>query len=186
MTEARQASPRMDRMRLTLFSDYALRVLLVLASRSEALVTIADVAQAFDISDAHLTKVTHVLGKTGWIDTVRGRNGGMRLAVAPKSLRLGEVIRRIESDFAIVECFGTDNHCVLTGGCGLQRALELAMEAFFAELDRYTLSDLVDASPALAALPMWQPLTWKPSTARTKLDAKDPARRREHAAKPAK
>jgi len=67
-------------MRLTVFSDYALRVLLVLASRSDALVTIADISSAFGISDAHLMKVTHVLGKTGWVETVRGRNGGMRLA----------------------------------------------------------------------------------------------------------
>ena len=150
-------------MRLTVFTDYALRVLLVLASRTDALVTIADVAKAFEISDAHLTKVAHVLGKTGWVDTVRGRNGGMRLGVAPRTLKLGQVIQRLEADFALVECFGTDNHCVLTGGCGLQQALALAMRAFLAELDRYTLADLVDASPALAALPMWQPLTWQPA-----------------------
>ena len=149
-------------MRLTVFSDYALRVLLVLASRTDSLVTIADVSKAFDISDAHLTKVAHVLGKTGWVDTVRGRNGGMRLAAAPRTLRLGAVIQRLEADFALVECFGADNHCVLTGGCGLQDALALAAKAFFAELDRYTLADLVDASPALASLPMWQPLTWQP------------------------
>jgi Rrf2 family nitric oxide-sensitive transcriptional repressor len=153
-------------MRLTVFSDYALRVLLVLASRTETLVTIADVSAAFDISDAHLMKVAHVLGKTGWVDTVRGRNGGMRLAVDPRKLKLGDVIRRLEADFALVECFGGDNRCALTDGCGLQQALALAMAAFFAELDRYTLADLVDASPALAALPMWQPLTWKPTPAR--------------------
>jgi Rrf2 family nitric oxide-sensitive transcriptional repressor len=152
-------------MRLTMFSDYALRVLLVLATRTEALVTIAEVSQAFDISEAHLTKVAHVLGKTGWIETVRGRNGGMRLAVAPKTLKLGEVVRRLEADFALVECFGADNRCVLTGGCGLERALELALQAFFAELDRYSLADLANASPALAALPMWQPMTWKPPAA---------------------
>jgi Rrf2 family nitric oxide-sensitive transcriptional repressor len=149
-------------MRLTVFSDYALRVLLVLASRTDALVTITDISSAFDISDAHLMKVAHVLGKTDWVATVRGRNGGMRLAADPRTLKLGEVIRRLEADFALVECFGEDNRCVLTGGCGLQQALALAMAAFFAELDRYTLADLVDASPALASLPMWQPLTWKP------------------------
>ncbi len=148
-------------MRLTVFSDYALRVLLVLATRSDALVTIAEVSQAFDISEAHLMKVAHVLGKTGWVETVRGRNGGMRLAVAPKALKLGAVVRRLEADFALVECFGADNRCVLTGGCGLERALQLAMQAFFAELDRYSLADLANASPALAALPMWQPMTWK-------------------------
>jgi Rrf2 family nitric oxide-sensitive transcriptional repressor len=152
-------------MRLTVFTDYALRVLLVLASRTDALVTIADVAQAFEISDAHLTKVAHVLGKTGWVETVRGRNGGMRLGVAPRTLKLGAVVQRLEADFALVECFGEGNRCVLTGGCGLQQALALAMKAFLTELDHYTLADLVDASPALAALPMWQPLTWQPSAA---------------------
>jgi len=149
-------------MRLTVFTDYALRVLLVLATRTESLVTIADVAGAFEISDAHLTKVAHVLGKTGWVDTVRGRNGGMRLAAAPRTLRLGQVVQRLEADFALVECFGADNRCVLTDGCGLQQALAQAMKAFFAELDHYTLADLVAASPALAALPLWQPLTWQP------------------------
>jgi Rrf2 family nitric oxide-sensitive transcriptional repressor len=148
-------------MRLTVFSDYALRVLLVLATRTDALVTIADVASAFEISEAHLTKVAHVLGKTGWIATVRGRNGGMRLEVDPRKLKLGEVVRRLEADFALVECFGADNRCVLTGGCGLERALQLALEAYFAELDRYTLADLVNASPALVALPMWQPVSWR-------------------------
>ena len=147
-------------MRLTVFSDYALRVLLVLASRTDALVTITDISDAFAISDAHLTKVAHALGKTGWVDTVRGRNGGMRLATDPRKLRLGEVVQRLEADFALVECFGEDDHCVLTGGCGLQQALALAMKAFLAELDRYTLADLVNGSPALAGLPMWQPLTW--------------------------
>ena len=149
----------MNLMRLTMFSDFALRVLLVLATRTDSLVTITDIASAFEISDAHLTKVVHVLGKTGWVETVRGRNGGMRLAVDPRTLRLGEVVRRLETDFALVECFGTANRCVLTGGCGLERALEIALEAFFTELDRYTLADLVATSPALNALPLWQPLT---------------------------
>jgi Rrf2 family nitric oxide-sensitive transcriptional repressor len=148
-------------MRLTVFSDYSLRVLMILASRADALVTIRDIADAFDISDAHLTKVTHVLGKTSWVETVRGRKGGMRLAKDPRALRLGEIIKRLESDFALVECLGSNNHCVLTGGCGLERALQLAMQAFFTELDRYTLADLVNASPALSTLPMWQAITWQ-------------------------
>ena len=156
-------------MRLTLFTDYSLRVLLVLATRTESLVTIADLSKAFDISNAHLMKVTHMLGKSGWVETVRGRNGGMRLAAAPRTLKLGQVVQRLEADFALVECFGEDNRCVLTDGCGLQQALALAMKAFFDELDRYTLADLVAASPALAALPMWQPLTWKPPAPPRKL-----------------
>lgn len=148
-------------MRLTLFTDYSLRVLLVLASRTEALVTIADITEAFGISQAHLMKVTHALGKTGWVDTVRGRNGGMRLAVDPRKLSLGEVVRRLEADFALVECMGEDNHCVLTGGCGLEAALRQATEVFLRELDRYSIADLVNTSPALAQLALWQPVTWK-------------------------
>ena len=148
-------------MRLTTFSDYALRVMLVLASRTDALVTIADVSAAFGISEAHLMKVAQVLGKTQWVETVRGRNGGMRLAMDPRKLRLGEVVRQLESDFALVECLGENNQCVLAGACGLEQAMVQAREAFLKELDRYTLAQLVDTSPALAGLPMWQPLTWK-------------------------
>ncbi len=147
-------------MRLTVFTDYSLRVLLVLASRTEALVTIADITEAFGISQAHLMKVTQALGKTGWVDTVRGRNGGMRLAADPRKLSLGEVVRRLEADFALVECLGEDNHCVLTGGCGLEAALRQATEAFLRELDRYSIADLVNTSPALAHLALWQPITW--------------------------
>lgn len=147
-------------MRLTVFTDYSLRVLLVLASRTEALVTIADITEAFGISQAHLMKVTQALGKTGWVDTVRGRNGGMRLAADPRKLSLGEVVRRLEADFALVECLGEDNHCVLTGGCGLEAALKQATEVFLRELDRYSIADLVNTSPALAHLALWQPITW--------------------------
>lgn len=148
-------------MRLTVFTDYSLRVLLVLASRTEALVTIADITEAFGISQAHLMKVTQALGKTGWVDTVRGRNGGMRLAADPRRLSLGEVVRRLEADFALVECLGEDNHCVLTAGCGLEVALRQATEVFLRELDRYSIADLVNTSPALAQLALWQPVTWK-------------------------
>ena len=147
-------------MRLTLFTDYSLRVLLVLATRTESLVTIADLSKAFDISHAHLMKVTHMLGKSGWVDTVRGRNGGMRLSMHPSKISVGTVVRRLETDFALVECFGENNHCVLTGGCELAALLAKAMQAFLAELDRYTLADVANGSPALLALPLWQEITW--------------------------
>ena len=88
-------------MRLTVFTDYALRMLLVLASRTDELVTVSDIASAFGISHPHLTKVTHVLGKTGWVETVRGRSGGMRLAVNPRKLMLGQVISQLEDGFAL-------------------------------------------------------------------------------------
>ncbi|MDM0108797.1 Rrf2 family transcriptional regulator [Variovorax sp. J22R24] len=94
-------------MRLTLFTDYSLRVLPVLATRTESLVTIGDLADVYGISHAHLTKVTHLLGKSGWVDTVRGRHGGMRLSVHPSRLKLGTtLIRHFETDVALVECFG--------------------------------------------------------------------------------
>ena len=148
-------------MRLTTFSDYALRVLLVLASRSDAPVTISNIAAAYGISEAHLMKVTHVLGKTGWVETVRGRSGGIRLAVDPRQLRLGDVVRELENDFALVECMGEGNQCQLAGACGLEEALRGARDAFLKELDRYTLAELVSTSPALAGLDLWQPLTWR-------------------------
>lgn len=146
-------------MRLTVFTDYGLRVLMVLASRTEALVTIADISQAFDISEAHLMKVTHVLGQTDWVETVRGRNGGMRLTGNPRALKLDTIVRRLEADFALVECLGENNRCVLTGGCALEAALVRATEAFFRELGKVSLADLVSGSPALENLALWQPLT---------------------------
>ncbi|MDB5827347.1 MAG: Rrf2 family transcriptional regulator [Variovorax sp.] len=149
-------------MRLTLFTDYSLRVLMVLATRTESLVTIDDLANVYGISRAHLMKVTHTLGKSGWVDTVRGRNGGMRLAVHPSTLKLGTVIRFLETDFALVECFGENNQCVLTGGCELAAVLAKAMQLFLEELDRYSMADVANASPALMALPLWQEVTWQP------------------------
>jgi Rrf2 family nitric oxide-sensitive transcriptional repressor len=175
-------------MRLTLFTDYSLRVLLVLATRTESLVTIADLSKAFDISNAHLMKVTHMLGKSGWVETLRGRNGGMRLSVHPAKINVGAVVRRLETDFALVECFSENNRCVLTGGCELAALLAKAMQAFLAELDRYSLADVANGSPALLSLPMWQQITWGkpvkrpsieivPAVAEALLD-KPPARRR--------
>ena len=155
-------------MRLTVFTDYSLRVLMVLTSHAEEMVTISDIAEAFDISQAHLMKVTHVLGKTGWVETVRGRNGGMRLSANPRTLKLGQMIAKLEHDFGLVECMTEINHCVLTGGCGLAVALDEALKTFFRELDRYTLADLIDKSPALTKLALWQPVTWKPAAGRRK------------------
>ena len=164
-------------MRLTLFTDYSLRALLVLATRTESLVTIADLSRAFDISHAHLMKVTHVLGKSGWVDTVRGRNGGMRLSVHPSKLKVGTIVRHLETDFALVECFGENNHCVLTGGCELAAVLARAMQAFLEELDRYSLADIANASPALMELPLWQEVTWQGRMKRPSLDiTPDPTR----------
>jgi Rrf2 family nitric oxide-sensitive transcriptional repressor len=136
-------------MRLTVFTDYALRVLLVLTASRDSLVTIAEVSSSFEISEAHLMKVANTLARTGWVETVRGRGGGMRLAVEPERLTLRRIVETLEAEFALVECFGDDNRCRLTGGCGVERALGKALRAFFEELEKYTLADLATRSPAL-------------------------------------
>jgi Rrf2 family nitric oxide-sensitive transcriptional repressor len=94
-------------MRLTHMTDYAMRLLIYLAQQPDRLCTIAEVARSYEISEAHLMKITHQLGLAGWIETVRGKGGGMRLARAPEAIGLGDVVRSIEPDFFIVECFAT-------------------------------------------------------------------------------
>lgn len=140
-------------MRLTVFTDYSLRVLLVLTARRDELVTISEISSAFDISETHLTKVVNTLARRGWIETVRGRGGGMRLAADPAKLSLRKIIQTLESDFQLVECFGEgDHHCLLAGGCGLERALARALNAFYEELDQHTLADMAASSPRLRAV----------------------------------
>lgn len=130
-------------MRLTTMTDYALRLLMYVAQQPQRLCTIAEVAQAYGISEAHLMKVTHQLGLQGWIETVRGKGGGMRLAHAPAAINLGAVVRSIEPDFALVECFATGSQCTLTGQCRLAGVFGGALEGFMAHLDGFTLADLL-------------------------------------------
>ena len=130
-------------MRLTTMTDYALRLLMHVAQQPQRLCTISEVAQAYGISEAHLMKVTHQLGLQGWIETVRGKGGGMRLAHAPHDINLGAMVRGIEPDFALVECFSTGNQCVLTGQCRLASVLGGALQDFMAHLDGFTLADLL-------------------------------------------
>ncbi len=136
-------------MRLTVFTDYGLRVLLVLTARSGELVTIAEVSTAFDISEAHLMKVANTLARTGWVETVRGRGGGMRLATDPERLTLRRIVETLEAEFALVECFGEHNLCRLSGGCGVEPVLGKALRAFFEELEKHTLAGLAARSSAL-------------------------------------
>lgn len=130
-------------MRLTTMTDYALRLLMYVGQRPERLCTIAEVAQAYRISEAHLMKVTHQLGLNGWLQTVRGKGGGMRLAKEPEDINLGDVIRSMEADFYLAECFGPDSKCSLTGDCGLTGILNQALGAFFQHLDQHSLADLI-------------------------------------------
>ncbi len=130
-------------MRLTNFSDYALRVLLYAAARGDTLITIEETARVYGISRAHLMKVVNQLTRAGYLTAVRGRSGGLELAMRPNKIRLGDVVRATEPDFALVECFAPDNRCLITPRCRLRGVLKEALAAFIATLDRYTLADLV-------------------------------------------
>ena len=138
-------------MRLTFYSDYSLRLLMYAAVKHGKLVTIQEVASAYGISKNHLMKVAFELGRKGFLETVRGRGGGLRLARAPDKIGLGDVVRAMEEDFTMVECFDSKvNSCAITGPCRLRGALSRALKAYFAVLDEYTLADLAMPNPMLA------------------------------------
>lgn len=149
-------------MRLTDYTDYALRTLIYVAVHPDELVTIQRIADAFDIPKNHLIKIVQQLGADGFLHTVRGRAGGITLGRPAAEINLGDVVRATEPDFRLVECFrADDNHCVITRACGLRGVLNDALRAYFAVLDTYTLQNLVDRPNALSralgegvALPM--------------------------------
>ena len=132
-------------MRLAAMSDYGLRLLMHLAQHPGRLVTIAEVAQLHALSQAHLMKVTHRLALAGWITTVRGNGGGMRLAHAPADIAVGAVLRTLEPDFQLAECFGDDSTsaCRFAGDCRLAGALGGALQAFWSHLDATSLQDIL-------------------------------------------
>jgi len=126
-------------MRLTLYTDYALRVLLYLGAREGQLCAISEIAKAYGISQNHLMKVVHDLGKTGYVRSVRGRFGGVALARPAADIRIGAVVRQTEDGFELVDCA----FCVIAPACGLTGALAEALSAFMAVLDGYSLADLL-------------------------------------------
>jgi Rrf2 family transcriptional regulator, nitric oxide-sensitive transcriptional repressor len=139
--------------RLTVYTDYALRMLMYLALRKDQLATIAEIAESYDISRNHLMKVAHQLGVAGFVETVRGRGGGLRLAKPVGSIGLGDVVRYTEPDMAIVSCFeAIDAPCAIEPCCVLKRALKQARDAFLEVLDGYTLEDLVQPRTRLSGL----------------------------------
>lgn len=147
-------------MRLTLYTDYSLRVLLYIGIKeTKTLSTIQEVSDAYGISRNHLTKVVHELGKLGLIETVRGRGGGFRLNMAPKEINVGDVVRKMEDDFHLVECFNcATNKCVITPVCKLKDVLHEALAAYFKVLDSYTLADFVENNEGLATILLGKPL----------------------------
>lgn len=138
-------------MKLTSFSDYSMRVLIYLAAQPERRATIAEIARSFAISESHLTKVVHFLGKQGWLANTRGKGGGLGLGRPPQEIGLGAVVRQTEGGDLPAECFDVENNaCTIARICKLRYALRRAVDAFYAELDKYTLADLVQNRGALA------------------------------------
>jgi Rrf2 family transcriptional regulator, nitric oxide-sensitive transcriptional repressor len=133
-------------MRLTKFSDYALRTLIFAASKGEQLATIEETATIYGISRAHVKKVVQQLTRAGFLEGHRGRSGGFTLALPPERINLGAVLRATEPDFVMVECFQQDNGCVISRHCALPGIINEALAAFLTVLDRRSLADiLIDA-----------------------------------------
>lgn len=139
-------------MQLKSYTDYSLRVLIYLGLHPERLVTIAEIAEVFGISRNHLMKVAQKLAACGYIRSVPGKKGGLTLGHAPQAINLGEVFRRMEGQFNLVECFDADrNTCCLVSVCTLGHLLREAMNQFLGSLDRYTLEDLLQNRSVLAS-----------------------------------
>ncbi|MEO3471328.1 Rrf2 family transcriptional regulator [Roseomonas sp. CAU 1739] len=137
-------------LRLTQYSNFALRILQMVAIRTPAIVTIDDVARAHRISKAHLVKIAAELSRRGYIEATRGRRGGMRLARPAEQITVGEIIRWTEAPLDLVECFDADsNTCRLIGACHLSRGLQRALRAFLSVLDDLTIADIAINRDAL-------------------------------------
>ena len=130
-------------MKLTAFTDYSLRVLVYLAANPARRATIAEIGAAFAIKENHLTKVVHHLAKRGWVETSRGKGGGVRLAKPASAIGLGDVVRDSEGDDRLAECFGPgESNCAIVERCRLKGILAEAAAAFHRVLDRCTLADI--------------------------------------------
>ena len=138
-------------MRLTTYTDFAFRTLIFVALRKEEGCTIQELAEHYGISRNHLMKVVQQLGQLGFVETTRGRGGGIRLGKPAEEIRLADVVRATEDDMDIVECFNpAEDRCVISRVCRLRGILGEAMTAWMNVLDHYTLADLVDNERALA------------------------------------
>ena len=142
------AHARLSFLRLTLFTDYAMRVLMHLAADPDRQSSVGQIARDFAISRNHLTKVVHGLARAGYIASARGRGGGIRLARPAHEISVGEVIRRTEDGFELFAC----GACLIAPACGLTPVVSEALAAFLAVLDRYTLADLIARKDAMRAL----------------------------------
>lgn len=126
-------------MKLTLFTDYSMRVLLYLGARPERLCSIAEVARGYGVSQNHMMKVVNELARSGYVESVRGRFGGIRLGKPPEAINIGAVVRHTEDGFNLVDC----DSCLIAPACGLTGVMKEALGAFLAVLDKYTLADML-------------------------------------------
>ncbi|PLW68609.1 RrF2 family transcriptional regulator [Pseudohalioglobus lutimaris] len=138
-------------MRLTAYTDYALRVLIYLAVSPEEKITIRGIAEHYGISRNHLMKVVQDLSQRGYVVALRGKNGGLSLNISTAEIRIGDLVEAMEKDMALTECLGDNNQCILTPACGLKCILDEGLRAFLDTLNRYTLEDVV-AGPRKAEL----------------------------------
>lgn len=137
-------------MRLTQYSNFALRMLQMIAMRAPAIVTVEEIARAHRVSKAHLVKIAAELSRRGYIETMRGRHGGMRLARPADRITVGEIIRWTEAPLELVECFNAEtNTCRLIDACHLSRGLQRALRAFLSVLDDLTIADIAINRDAL-------------------------------------
>ena len=143
-------------MQLTHYTDYSLRVLIFLTlQKDDRLVTINEIAEHFSIARNHLIKVVQRLGQLGYVQTVRGKGGGIRIGMAPEKIVIGAVVRDMEANLQIIDC--SKPPCPLGGNCELKGILDEAIQAFLDVLSRYTLADLKKESHQIEKLLRWSP-----------------------------
>ncbi|WP_075187621.1 RrF2 family transcriptional regulator [Teredinibacter haidensis] len=130
-------------MHITRYTDYSLRVLIYLGVNQDGLCRISDIAESYRISKNHLMKIVQELNIRGYVLAVRGKNGGLKLNAAPETINIGKLIRELEGDSKMIECFGDNNQCVITPSCQLKHIFHEALESFFSTLEQYTLNDLI-------------------------------------------
>lgn len=140
-------------MRMTLHTDYALRMLIYMATRPEGVCKVNDVAESYGLSRNHLLKVAQTLRDLGLVETTRGRTGGIRLAKAPEEIAVGALVRATEEEFTLAECMQAGGRaCAISPACRLKGMLHEALGAFLAVLDKYTLADIVRNRASLGPL----------------------------------
>lgn len=133
-------------MNVTRYTDYSLRAMIYIANKGNELSTIREIADAYGISKNHLMKIVQELGSRGYVTATRGKSGGIRLARDSKDINIGALVRDMERNKVLADCFPGGPGCAISSRCALKGILLEALEAFFATLDRYTLADLVFSS----------------------------------------